>query len=106
HERGFAARTSGGGVLFDALRRHGARELPRKAVVRWPVRHSPREALARWRGKVGLGGVVLPPGVQDEVLDELEAWAVQVLGDLDARQESEEAYVLEGVRLSALMDER
>jgi hypothetical protein len=105
-ERGFAARTSGGGVLFDALRRHGARELPRKAVVRWPVRHSPREALARWRGKVGLGGVVLPPGVQDEVLDELEAWAVQVFGDLDARQESEEAYVLEGVRLSALMDER
>jgi SAM-dependent methyltransferase len=104
-ERGFTARTSGGGVLFDALRRHGARELPRQAVVRWLVRHSPREALARWRGKVGLGGVVLPPGVQDEVLDELEAWAVQVFGDLDVQQESEEAYALEGVRLSAGMDE-
>ncbi|HEY3567202.1 MAG TPA: class I SAM-dependent methyltransferase [Thermoanaerobaculia bacterium] len=104
-ERGFTARTSGGGVLFDALRRHGARELPRRAVVRWPVRHSPREALARWRGKVGLGGVVLPPGAQDEVLDELEAWAVQVFGDLDARQESEEAYVLEGMRLSARVKE-
>jgi hypothetical protein len=104
-ERGFTARTSGGGVLFDALRRRGARELPRKAIVRWPVRHSPREALARWRGKVGLGGVVLPPGVQDEVLDELEAWAVQVFGDLDATQESEESYVLEGARLSARMNE-
>jgi methyltransferase family protein len=104
-ERGFAARTSGGGVLFDALRRRGARELPRKAIVRWPVRHSPREALARWRGKIGLGGVVLPPGVQDEVLDELEAWAVQELGDLDANQESEESYVLEGARLSTRMNE-
>ena len=104
-ERGFPARNARGGVLFDALRRHGARELPRRAVVRWPVRHSPREALARWRGKEGLGGVVLPPGMQDEVLDELEAWAVQVFGDLDAQQESEEAYVLEGVRLSARMNE-
>jgi SAM-dependent methyltransferase len=104
-ERGFSARNAGGGVLFDALKRRGARELPRQAVVRWPVRHSPREALAWWRGKVGLGGVVLPPGVQDEVLDELEAWAVQVFGGLDAQQESEEAYVLEGVRLSARMNE-
>jgi SAM-dependent methyltransferase len=105
NERGFAARPSGGGVLLDALRRHGARELPRRAVVRWPVRHSPREALAHWRGKAGLGGVVLPPGMQGEVLDELEAWAVRVFGDLDAQQESEEAYVLEGVRLSAGMNE-
>jgi SAM-dependent methyltransferase len=97
-ERGFEPRRAGGRELLAALRRRGARELPRQAVVRRPARQAPREALAQWRGKLGLGGVVLPPGVQEEVLEELEAWAVRELGDLDAERESEESYVLEGVR--------
>ena len=67
--------------------------------MRWPVRPSPRESLERWRGKVGLGGSVLPAGMQDEVLAELGAWAAATFGDLDRMQASEEAYVLEGVRL-------
>lgn len=50
-------------------------------------------------GREGLGGLVLPPGVQDEVLRELEAWAAAEIGDLDAEQETEETYVLEGARL-------
>ena len=100
-ERGFAVRSAGSRRVLDACRRRGAEEMPKTVVVRWPVRHVPRESLANWRAKEGLGGVVLPPGVQDEVLRELEGWAAEVFGDLDAPWESEESYVLEGVRWEA-----
>jgi ubiquinone/menaquinone biosynthesis C-methylase UbiE len=98
-ERGFAPRTAGSRRFLAACRERGAAELPRTAVARWPARHSPRQSLASWRSKVGLGGVVLPPGVQESVLAELEAWATRTFGDLDAESSTEETYVLEGVRL-------
>jgi len=100
-ERGFTPRTAGSRRFLAAWRERGAAELPRTAVARWPARHSPRRSLASWRGKPGLGGVVLPPGVQESVLDELEAWARRTFGDLDAESPAEETYVLEGVRLGA-----
>jgi ubiquinone/menaquinone biosynthesis C-methylase UbiE len=99
--RGFPARTAGSRRLLAALRQRGAEELPRAELARWPVRHSPRQSLAQWRSKTGLGGTVLPPGVQEEVLAELEGWAREVFGSLDAAEEAEEAYVIEGVRLPA-----
>jgi hypothetical protein len=99
--RGFSPRSSGSRHLLEAFRERGATELPRRAIVRWPVRPSPRESLERWRGKIGLGGSVLPAGVQEQVLGDLEAWAVAMFGDLDGSENSEEAYVLEGVRLPA-----
>jgi SAM-dependent methyltransferase len=98
-ERGFTPRTAGSRRFLAACRERGAAELPRTAVARWPAGHSPRQSLDSWRGKLGLGGVVLPPGVQESVLDELEAWARQTFRDLDAESPAEEAYVLEGVRL-------
>ncbi|HEV7517072.1 MAG TPA: class I SAM-dependent methyltransferase [Thermoanaerobaculia bacterium] len=100
-ERGFSPRSAGGRRLLEALRQRGAEELPRTVVVRWPIRHSPRESLANWRGKVGLGGIVLPPGVQEEILARLETWAGETWGDLEAAPASEESYVLEGARLPA-----
>jgi hypothetical protein len=98
-EQGFTPRTAGSRRFLAACRERGAAELPRTAVARWPARHSPRQSLDSWRGKLGLGGVVLPPGVQESVLDELEAWARRTFGDLDAESPAEETYVLEGVRL-------
>ncbi len=97
-ERGFTPRTAGAREVVAACRRRGARELPRKVVTRWPAAHSPRRALDDWRAKEGLGGSVLPPGVQDEVLRELEEWAADTFGGLDASFATEESYVLEGVR--------
>lgn len=97
--RGFAPRSAGGRPLLDACLARGAHELPRTVVARWPAAHSPRRALADWRRKEGLGGIVLPPGLQEEVLRELEAWAAAEYGGLDAELEVEEGYVLEGVRL-------
>jgi SAM-dependent methyltransferase len=98
-ERGFTPRAAGSRRFLAACRERGAAELQRTAVARWPARHSPRQSLDSWRGKLGLGGVVLPPGVQESVLDELEAWARRTFGDLDAESPAEETYVLEGVQL-------
>ena len=100
-QRGFTPRTAGSRRFLAACRERGAAELPRTAVARWPARHSPRRSLDSWRSKLGLGGLVLPPGVQESVLDELEAWARRTFGDLDAESSAEETYVLEGVRLGA-----
>jgi len=100
-ERGFTPRTAGSRRFLAACRERGAAELPRTAVAHWPARHSPRQSLDSWRGKLGLGGLVLPPGVQESVLDELEAWARRTFGDLDAESSAEETYVLEGVRLGS-----
>ena len=98
-ERGFTPRAAGSRRFLAACRERGAVELPRTEVARWPARHSPRQSLASWRSKLGLGGVVLPAGVQESVLAELEAWAARTFGDLDAESPAEETYVLEGVRL-------
>src|SRR5579864_246744 len=100
-ERGFTPRTAGSRRFLAACRERGAAELPRTAVARWPARYSPRQSLDSWRGKLGLGGLVLPPGVQESVLDELEAWARRTFGDLDAESSAEETYVLDGVRLGS-----
>lgn len=100
-ERGFPVRSAGGRRVLEACRERGAEELPKTVVSRWPARHVPRQSIENWRAKPGLGGTVLPPGVQEEILGELEAWAADTFGDLDRAWESEEAYVLEGVRISA-----
>lgn len=98
-ERGFLPRGAGGRRLLAAGRERGARDLARTTVVRRTVLQSPRQALDQWASKPGLGGLVLPPGVQEGVLRGLSAWAADTFGDLDAAHESEETYVLEGVRL-------
>lgn len=101
-ERGFPARTAGSRRVLSACRERsaaGTADLPKTVVARWPARHTARQSLDDWRSKEGLGGIVLPPGVQEEVLNELEAWAVEAFGGLDTALETEDAYVLEGVRV-------
>lgn len=98
-ERGFPARSAGSRRVLQALRERGAYDLEKVMVAGWPARHTPRQSLDDWRSKEGLGGIVLPPGVQDEVLRGLEEWAEETFGGLDTALETEDAYVLEGVRL-------
>jgi hypothetical protein len=97
-ERGFAVKSAGSRRFLAACAQQQAEVLARREVVRWPVEHTARKSLDDWRSKEGLGGIVLPPGVQAEVLRELEAWALATFGSLDATLPSEETYVLEGVR--------
>jgi SAM-dependent methyltransferase len=114
-ERGFAVRSAGGRRVLEALlgrrgsdldtpppgrpRGRGGAASIRTVAARWPARHTPRQSLDDWSSKEGLGGLVLPPGTQDEVLRELAAWAEETFGGLDAALESEEEYVLESVHL-------
>lgn len=98
-ERGFLERSGGHRRFLAVLRDRGAEELETTVVARWPARHTPRQSLDSWRSKTGLGGIVLPPGMQEEVLAGLETWAAETFGSLDEPQETEEAYVLDGVRL-------
>jgi hypothetical protein len=98
-ERGFAPRAAGSRRLLAACVERGAALLPRIVVARWPARQTARQSLDSWRSKPGLGGIVLPPGAQEEVLAALEEWAARSFGGLDAEWHGEEAYVLEGVRL-------
>lgn len=113
-DRGFAVRSAGGRRVLEALlgrrgsdldtpppgsRGRGGAASIRTVAARWPARHTPRQALDDWSSKKGLGGIVLPPGVQAEVLRELAAWAEETFGGLDAARSSEEEYVLESVRL-------
>lgn len=98
-ESGFPARSAGSRRVLQALRERGAQDLEKIVVASWPVRHTPRQSLDDWRSKEGLGGIVLPPGVQVEVLRGLEAWAEETFGGLDAGPETEDAYVLESVSL-------
>src|SRR5579864_2280313 len=95
------SRVAGGGALVlgwverrpDSVKARMSRRMQRLVRERG---FAPRTA-----GGPGLGGVVLPPGVQESVLEELEAWAARTFGGLDATTPAEETYVLEGVRLPA-----
>lgn len=89
------------GRLLEACRSRGAEPLAPRVVGRWAVSAAPRDSLEAWAGKEGLAGTRPPPGVRDEVLAELGAWAQRELGGLDRPRASQERYVIEGVRLPA-----
>ncbi len=85
--------------LIEACSRRGAHPLPDVAVATWQTASSPRQSLASWRSLEKLGGQPLAPALRDEVLAELEAWAVDTFGSLDEPVQSEETYVLKTLRL-------
>ncbi len=64
----------------------------------WVSRGRPIDAIDSWRSKSGLAGVTVSSNVRDDVLRDVQAWAEQRFGDLDAEQDSPESYVLTGVR--------
>ncbi len=101
--RGFAPRDgeSGQRRVLDALRARGAAPLEPVTAARWPVRGSAGGVLAAWRGKPGLGGCEPPEAVKAAVLAELEAWAADRFGSLDAPDETEERYIIDAVALPA-----
>jgi SAM-dependent methyltransferase len=92
---------SGQRRVLDAFRARGAAPLEPVATARWPVRTSAGGVLTAWRGKPGLGGCEPPEAVKAAVLAELETWAADRFGSLDAPDETEERYILEGVVLTA-----
>lgn len=85
--------------LFELFRQRGASMLEPVTIAKWKVSASPRHSLDSWRSLTGLGGVSLPAAIQNEILMELEAWAIEMFGGLDQQFESEETYVLRPLRV-------
>lgn len=86
-------------LILDACCAHGAARIEPATVAAWPESGSAASVIESWRAKEGLAGLNVPGPVKAEVLLRLEAWAIEHFGSLSARRETEENYVLEGVRL-------
>jgi ubiquinone/menaquinone biosynthesis C-methylase UbiE len=87
--------------LIELCCRRGAEALELRPVAQWNVSTCPRQSLDSWRCLTGLGGIGVPAKIRDEILDELEAWAVKEFGGLDQEIQSEETYVLRPLRIPA-----
>jgi ubiquinone/menaquinone biosynthesis C-methylase UbiE len=85
--------------LIESCCRRGAKLLESAPVAKWKVLASPRQSLDSWRSIEGLGGIQVSSTTRNEILTELEAWAQDVFGGLDQQFESEETYVLKGLRV-------
>lgn len=101
--RGFAPRDGDqrSRRVLDAFRARRATPLGPVVAAAWPVRSTAAHVLEVWRRKPGIGGCEPPEALKAAVLDDLEAWAAARFGSLDAPDDAEERYVLEGVRLAA-----
>lgn len=86
-------------ALLASYSQQGAIVLDPMVVVRWTVTRTPAQGLDAWQSKPGLGGIDLPPHVKRAILHDLSTWAKGTFGDLQHARSSEEAYVLQGVRL-------
>lgn len=102
-ERGFVPRDGDRAQrrMLDAFLAGGGAALGPVVAARWGVCSAPIDVLDAWRRKPGLGGCEPPAPVKAAVLAELRDWAAAHFGSLDARDESEERYILEGVALPA-----
>ena len=86
--------------LIELFTHHGAKAIEPLVASRWQVVSTPRQSLESWRSKANLAGIELDDEVKQNVLDQLEVWANETFGGLDQPIESEETYLLQGVRLN------
>lgn len=86
--------------LIELFTQRGAQVIEPVEVSRWQVVNTPRQSLESWRGKAHLAGIELAEEIKQDVLDRLQIWAEDKFGGLDQPIESEETYILQGVRLN------
>jgi ubiquinone/menaquinone biosynthesis C-methylase UbiE len=88
--------------LLASYRQHGATVLEPVVAAQWTVTRTPWQSIADWQTKPGLGGIDPPPDVKRAILHDLCRWATVTFGDMQREVTSEEAYVLQGVRLRSM----
>jgi len=88
--------------LLASYRQHGATVLEPVVAAQWTVTRTPWQSIADWHTKPGLGGIDPPPDVKRAILHDLCRWATMTFGDMQREVTSEEAYVLQGVRLRSV----
>jgi ubiquinone/menaquinone biosynthesis C-methylase UbiE len=86
--------------LIESCRQRGAQVLEPVSVAKWKAMASPRQSLDSWRSLKSLGGIPVPATIREKILTELEVRAQEIFGGLDKQLESEENYVLKGLRIS------
>ena len=86
-------------LLLKSLCLKGAGRFNSIVVAQWPVSHTPAQSIESWQNRVGLAGIHLPLEVKEKILRGLEIWADSTFGGLHQPLESEESYVLDGVRI-------
>jgi hypothetical protein len=87
--------------VLEAFRARGATPLGPLAAATWAAPRSARNVLDAWQRKPGLGGCEPPEAAKSAILADLQDWAAAHFGSLDAPNDAQEWYVLEGVRLPA-----
>lgn len=85
--------------LIELFIQRGAQTIEPVVASRWQVASTPRQSLESWRSKANLAGIELDEEIKQNVLAQLEIWAEKTFGELDTPIESEETYILQGVRL-------
>jgi len=88
--------------LIAAYCHRGATALEPVVAARWIVTRTPWQSIEAWHTKPRLGGIDPPPDVKHAILLDLCSWATVTFGDLQQEVTSEEAYVLQGVRLQPM----
>jgi ubiquinone/menaquinone biosynthesis C-methylase UbiE len=88
--------------LLAAYGQHGGTVLEPVVAAQWAVTRTPWQSIADWQTKPGLGGIDPPPDVKRAILHDLCRWATVTFGDMQREVVSEEAYVLQGVRLRSM----
>ena len=86
-------------TIFESCTRPGAERLEPRTVARWTVDYTPSDSIESWQSKPGLAGRDVPDKTKQLVLERLRDWAVTQYGNLQRRFETEESYVLEGVKI-------
>ena len=92
-------RRAGRRAVFDLCRARGAEELRPRVAASWTVARAPGQSIEAWQGKEGLAGIEVPARIKQEVLHTLSAWARKHEEDLRTPVETEESYLLEGMRM-------
>lgn len=88
--------------LIERFRQLDANILEPIIAMRRRVKRAPQQSLDSWHSKSGLAGVELPTNIKQSVLEDLRHWAQTEFGDLSESIESEETYVLQGIRITPL----
>ena len=84
--------------IIEVCGERGARVLEPVVVARWIVTNTPAQSFCSWEQKPGLAGLDPPAEVKQEVLEQLQAWSETTFGSIHTEVQSEECYILEGVR--------
>ncbi|NES21767.1 MAG: methyltransferase domain-containing protein [Symploca sp. SIO3E6] len=84
--------------LIDLFTQRGAKVIKPIVVAQWKVSSTPAQSIKNWQQKPGLSGINLPADLKQNILEDLQNWAQATFGELEQTIESEESYVLQGIR--------